>query len=153
MSIVVHADGGRASGGPAPDVDVGGVAAAERAAAPARILIVDDDNACRHALRRDLRAHGYDVLTARHGLEALDLLCVYDVGVVVSDLAMPRMDGLELLLRLAHEYPALPVIAMTGASTPVLRLYSAAERGAFETLCKPFGVEDLLEALERALRG
>jgi len=115
------------------------------------VLLVEDDPHCRRALQRLLRQHGYAVHLAGDGREALLALVRHEVDLVLTDLVMPRMDGAELLLRLADERPGLPVVAMTGASSAVQRLASAAEFGACGVLTKPFEATDLLDSLRAAL--
>jgi two-component system cell cycle sensor histidine kinase/response regulator CckA len=77
--------------------------------------VVDDEDAVRSVVSRTLEEEGYEVRQARHGREALDCLAEHGrVDVVLSDVVMPVLGGLELVERLAGEYPGLPVIWMSG---------------------------------------
>lgn len=118
-----------------------------------RVVLVEDDTRARRALQRDLSRAGFAVMCADDGASACDLFASHGADVIVTDLRMPRMDGLELTLRLGTAHPQLPIIAMTGASAPDARLLSALERGAVSVLAKPFAVDDLVAAIRRALRG
>ena len=82
-----------------------------------KILIVDDEANMRLVLKALLSREGYDVLTAADGLEALEVLTNQDVKVVVTDLKMPRLDGMGLLDRMVRDYPAVPVIMITAHGT------------------------------------
>jgi CheY-like chemotaxis protein len=81
-----------------------------------QILIVDDDEAVRHSLSLLLEASGYEVSSASNGVEALELLKSGLSAVVLSDLQMPKMSGYELLSVVRHNFPKLPIVAMSGAA-------------------------------------
>jgi two-component system response regulator (stage 0 sporulation protein F) len=111
------------------------------------ILVVDDDPGVRYALTEVLRDRGHRVIAASSGLEALDLL--EGVDVVVTDLAMPGMDGLELVSRIAERAPALPVILVTAnGSEQMTRI--ASSRGACGCVRKPFDIDEIAQAVEHA---
>ncbi len=116
-----------------------------------RILLVDDDTRARRALQRDLTRAGFSVQCAEDGTSAWDLHESRGADLLITDLKMPRMDGLELTLRMSVTHPRLPIIAMTGASATDARLLSALERGAVSVLAKPFASADLVTAVRRAL--
>ena len=82
-----------------------------------QILIVDDEPNMRKVLGAMLRGAGYDVLAATDGVDALEILGAHHVDTVITALKMPRMDGMELLKRLADEFPTLPVIIITAHGT------------------------------------
>jgi CheY-like chemotaxis protein/AraC-like DNA-binding protein len=122
----------------------------EAAAGRAVVLIVDDDAAVLEVLRLMLE-HEYDVPTASGGAAALQILQTRPVDVVLLDLLMPGMDGLEVLVRVKELYPGLPVILVSGlvqlqAAVTGMRL------GAFDYLTKPFLEEDLLALVAAAVR-
>jgi chemosensory pili system protein ChpA (sensor histidine kinase/response regulator) len=84
------------------------------AAARLRLLFVDDEPAMREVASAVLAEHGYDVLTAGDGLDALHLLADPLPDLVISDLTMPRMSGFELLEVVRERFPLVPVIAISG---------------------------------------
>ena len=106
------------------------------------ILVVDDEANLRKVLSAALRKEGYDVLTAREGEEALGLLNQAPVDVVLTDLKMPGMDGMELLERVLKDYPGLPVVMLTAHGT-VDTAVTAMKLGAFDFLTKPFDRNEL----------
>jgi two-component system response regulator FlrC len=111
---------------------------------PLPILIAEDDDDLREALRATLELHGYRVLEAVDGESALDLLRRERVGLVVSDVQMQPMDGHALLAAVKREYPHMPVVLMT-AYGMIDRAVSAIRAGAANYLSKPFEPERLLE--------
>ncbi|HQF74796.1 MAG TPA: response regulator, partial [Syntrophales bacterium] len=102
-----------------------------------KILVVDDEVNMRLVLKAMLTKEGYEVETAADGLEALALLKRHDVTACVTDLRMPRLDGMGLLNRMAEEYPAVPVILITAHGT-VATAVDALKKGAFDYITKPF---------------
>jgi DNA-binding NtrC family response regulator len=106
------------------------------------ILIVDDEPDIRSALARRYRLKGYSVETADNGEGALTLLETKPYQVVISDIKMPRMDGIELLRRIRSEYPMTRVIMMTGYVTLENGL-ACLRHGADTCIFKP--LEDLKE--------
>jgi len=111
------------------------------------VLIVDDDPGVRFALTEVLRDRGYRVVCASSGAQALGLLA--GVEVVVTDLSMPGMDGLELMSHIAARAPALPVILLTAhGSENMVRI--ASSRGACDCLSKPFDIDEITRVIERA---
>ena len=113
-----------------------------------RILLVDDDRVARVPLRDDIREAGYEVDEAGSAEEALDLLRRNPYDVVVTDLRMPGMDGIELLERIKAQRPDAEVIVITAYGT-VQTAVRAMKLGAYEYLTKPFDNEELLLLLER----
>jgi two-component system, cell cycle sensor histidine kinase and response regulator CckA len=117
------------------------------------VLVVDDESTVRRFARRVLVEHGFDVHEAADGAEALDLVrAMYDrLDLVVSDIVMPKLNGVELLKQLAIAQPNLPVILMSGYAGPEL-----AERGIqapCSILAKPFSAETLVAEVRRCIRG
>jgi DNA-binding NtrC family response regulator len=118
-----------------------------------RILVVDDEPAVRDLTVEILRRSGYKphgVPTARH---ALDLLDEEQFDLVVSDVVMPEMTGVELLYELRRRRPDLPVILMTGGSQEPERTSRAVELGAVGLLYKPFSTAELKDIVASALDG
>ena len=115
-----------------------------------KILVVDDEQGMRIELFQALIGEGYAVSVAENGRMALDLLEREPVSLVVTDIKMPEMDGLELLRRVKAVGPAVPVVIMTGFAT-VDSAISAMKLGAFDYLLKPFPLEVLRETVARAL--
>lgn len=114
------------------------------------ILFIDDDRSVREMVPPTLTEHGYRVLTASNGAEGLALLRQHEIEIrlVLTDVAMPVMDGLEMTEQLNGLFPLLPVILMSGtfeANTQTL------PKGAANFLIKPFRLEQLLAVIDRAL--
>jgi len=118
----------------------------------ARILVVDDDDSARSGLEKLLTADGYRVDTAEDGVAALEKVAEAPPDVVVTDLNMPRMDGMQLLARLLENDRALPVIVATSVQDLDSGV-SAMRAGAEDYLTKPIDFDALLVAIERALEG
>jgi len=118
----------------------------------ARILVVDDDDGARSGLEKLLAGDGYRVDTAEDGVAALEKLAEAPPDVVVTDLNMPRMDGMHLLKRLQEHDRALPVIVATSVQDLDSGV-SAMRAGAEDYLTKPIDFDALLVAIERALEG
>lgn len=117
------------------------------------VLLVDDDREMLLALKEGFRryADSMSVLLAGDGLEALDVLKRQDVSLVVTDLKMPRMDGFELLATIMGSYPDIPVIIITGFSTPDMERL-ARQGGAVGFIAKPFLIENLARQILTMLR-
>jgi two-component system cell cycle sensor histidine kinase/response regulator CckA len=123
-----------------------------RVGAGTSLLVVDDETAVRRFAVRVLEREGYEVAEATDGLEALELIRARatSFGVVISDIVMPRLNGVELLHALAQSHPGLPVILISGYATAALaELGIAAPCGI---LPKPFPAELLLAEVERCIR-
>ncbi|HUF11610.1 MAG TPA: sigma-54 dependent transcriptional regulator [Longimicrobiales bacterium] len=116
----------------------------------ASILIVDDESNVRRMLGRLLESEGHAVLEAANGREALERVRSSEPDVVLLDLVMPEMDGLQTLTRLADEAPGLPVVMMSGRAS-VTDAVHATKVGAFHFLEKPLNPETVLLTLRRAL--
>ncbi len=121
-----------------------------------RILLVDDVPAVRLSIRAALEAIGYQVLEAADGKEALDLLDSQAVDLIVTDLWMPNLDGVELLKRLRATNANIRVIAISGGGMrkPIDVSAALAQTwGADAVLYKPFDNEDLVNEINRLLPG
>src|SRR3990172_2940336 len=85
-----------------------------KASSPGRVLVVDDEAVNRELISDILASEGYDVVTAQDGLDALNHLAVPLPDVIISDLRMPRMSGVEFLAVVRRKYPDVPLIAISG---------------------------------------
>ena len=117
----------------------------------AHVLIVDDELNIRRVLAAMLRRDGYEVTTAADGEQALAVLQKTPVHVVVTDLVMPGVGGMELLRRVSAEYPDVPVILIT-AHGSVDSAVAALKAGAFDYVTKPFEQEELRKVIAKAAR-
>jgi two-component system response regulator HydG len=115
------------------------------------ILLVEDEPNARRGLKALLEQEGFEVVAAADGQEALELLTTSVPDVIVTDLKMPRVDGLELLRRARAAHEDLPVVVVT-AFGAVDSAISAMRAGAEDYLEKPVQLEELVVVLERALR-
>jgi two-component system response regulator FlrC len=112
------------------------------------ILVVEDDEALRDALCITLEAVGHKVESAENGPRALELIASHEFNMVVSDLRMDPMDGLQLLGEIRGRKPGLPVLLMT-AFGDVDKAVAAMRGGACDFMLKPFEPKDLLAQIER----
>ena len=116
-----------------------------------RVLIVEDEENERSGMAELIRAWGFDTETAVDGLDALEKVATATPGIVVTDLKMPRMDGMELLERLAAQPQQVAVILLT-AQGSVEAAVSAMKRGAFDFIEKPVNPTRLRNILQNAAR-
>jgi putative two-component system response regulator len=114
------------------------------------VLVIDDERAVRELMLELLAFAGYDAIGAEDAERGTDLLADTTFSLVVSDINMPGLSGLELLDRIRTHRPSLPVVLVTGAATPDT-LTSALALGADGLVPKPFGGRELLAAVETAL--
>ena len=114
------------------------------------ILIVDDERAIQRFLRPSLEENGFAVLEAGSGKSALELVVAKKPDVILLDLSLPDMDGLEVLKRL-REWSSAPVIVLSARGQESDKIIGL-NRGADDYLTKPFGVEELLARIRVALR-
>lgn len=121
----------------------------------AKILVIDDNDAMRSVLKVGLEAAGHLVLEAANGTEGLRQIEAGGVEVVVTDLLMPEMDGIEVIFSVRKKYPSLKVIAISGGGQlpPEGYLKIAQRGGARQILMKPFKLEELLQAIKNELNG
>jgi two-component system response regulator MprA len=117
----------------------------------ATVLVVDDDQALRDAVRRALRLEGYDVLVAVDGAEAIDTLAAKSVDAMVLDVMMPRVDGLALCRHIRREGDRTPVLMLTARDAVGDRV-AGLDAGADDYLPKPFALEELLARIRALLR-
>lgn len=117
------------------------------------VLIVDDDPETRRVLREILEPLDYGVVEAGNGREALPLVARQEPDLMIVDVLMPEMDGLETIRHLRREGRRMPIIAMPAGKYLTASRYSDIARsfGADEVLLKPFTRADVLEVLQRVL--
>jgi two-component system response regulator AtoC len=116
-----------------------------------KILVVDDELNMRLVLKALLNKEGYDVATASDGVEALKVLKSGGVEVVVTDLKMPKLDGVGLLERVIRDYPSTPVIIITAHGT-IATAVDTLKKGAFDYITKPFERDELKNTIHKAIR-
>ncbi|MCU0675788.1 MAG: ATP-binding protein [Myxococcota bacterium] len=117
------------------------------AVTPTHVLVVEDQEVLRRGVARGLARAGYRVSEATDGVDALMVLeREPDIEIVLTDVVMPRMDGITLIARLAQEHPTLRVVVMSGYSDPALGALPTGMR----LLAKPFRTHELLEHLSEA---
>jgi len=117
---------------------------------PMKILIVDDEVNLLQSLGDVLRSKGFMVGTARNGLEALDRLKKRFFDLIIADLKMPRMGGMELLRVVRERYPQTTVVILTGYGT-VKSAVDAIKRGAYDYLVKPFVPDEILLIIQKVV--
>ncbi len=115
-----------------------------------KVLVVDDDPALSRALDINLRAHGYLVTVAHDGRSALDAVAHQHPHVVVLDLGLPDLDGIEVL-RGIRGWSAVPVIVLSARSTSGEKV-EALDAGADDYVTKPFGMAELVARVKAAVR-
>ncbi len=115
------------------------------------ILVVEDEPNMRRVLRAMLSREGYYVRLAKDGVDAVQQLMVKPSRVVLTDLKMPRMDGMELLGHIQQNHPAIPVVILTAFGT-VDTAVEALKKGAFDYLTKPFDQDDLILTIRKAVK-
>jgi hypothetical protein len=118
------------------------------------ILIVEDEDLLREGVQEFLEMHDYTVVGAGDGLEALQWLEETPIDLVITDLVMPKMDGVDFVARLRTTHPDLPVIVVSGSSNAVIARYglkSLEIPGANACISKPFKTADLLAKIRELL--
>lgn len=115
-----------------------------------RVLVVDDEKSLRDFVRRNLEARGYKVSVASNGLEAMAVFNNEDIDLVILDVMMPHMDGLETTRRI-REISKVPIIILTalGEESDKVRAF---DLGVDDYLTKPFGVGELMGRIKAVLR-
>jgi two-component system response regulator MprA len=116
-----------------------------------RVLVVEDDRAVRESLRRSLEFNGYDVHLAADGAEALAGIAGVHPDVVVMDVMMPRLDGLETTRALRKAGNSVPILVLTARDAVGDRV-EGLDAGADDYLTKPFALQELLARLRALLR-
>ena len=109
---------------------------------PIKVLIVDDDQICREILRETLESQEIEVALAGDGLEGLDRLSSQPFDILITDLNMPRMDGLTLLQEAREHYPHILTIIITGYGS-LESAIEAIRKGTYDYIQKPFKIEEI----------
>lgn len=117
---------------------------------PKKVLVVDDESQITRVLRHSLTAHRYDVRTAADALSALDTFRDWHPDLIITDLQMPEMDGIELCREL-RKMSALPIIVLSVKGEERTKV-AALDAGADDYVLKPFGIDELLARVRAALR-
>jgi len=120
-------------------------------AAQNKVLIVEDDSITRTLLTEMLKRLGVELLTAEDGQEALEVVKKNKVNLVLMDIGMPRMDGMEALVRMRKIAPFVPIIIISVWKDMEYQRI-ANENNVFHYIQKPFNLQELLSAVNRALR-
>lgn len=115
-----------------------------------RVLVIDDEAIVRISCQRVLIPEGYDVVVTSRGDEAITLLEREPFDIVLTDLKMPDMDGIEVLKIIKKQHPGVQVIIITGYGT-ISTAVQAIKMGAYEYIEKPFTPEDILNVVTKAM--
>jgi two-component system, OmpR family, KDP operon response regulator KdpE len=119
--------------------------------APARILVVDDEPAILRFLRAGLGSQRYLVIEAENGQAALDAVRQHKADLVVLDLGLPDIDGIEVIRRIRATGAALPIIVLSSRDDEAAKV-AALDLGADDYVTKPFGIDELLARIRAAQR-
>jgi DNA-binding NtrC family response regulator len=114
-----------------------------------KIMLVDDEERFLKTTSKLLSRKGYDVITASSGMEALNMLASGNIHVVILDIKMPGMDGIETLRAIKSGHPLVEVIMLTGHGT-VESAIDGLKSGASDFLLKPTDINDLIDKVEDA---
>lgn len=115
-----------------------------------RVLVADDEEDILELLSELLHRWGYDPVTAKNGREALETFKKQHFDLVLTDLKMPEMDGLELLRKIREEDPRVPALVLTGYPT-IDSAIQAMQEGAYDYLIKPINPDELRFRIQKAL--
>lgn len=118
------------------------------------ILLVEDETLLREGIQEILEAHGYVVIGAADGVEALEWLGQATVSLIVTDLLMPNMNGVEFIKYVRADYPQTPVIVISGSNgTAMTRMgiESIQVPGATASITKPFKAVELVALIQKVL--
>ncbi len=120
----------------------------------ATILLVEDEELLRAGVQEVLEIQGYQVITAPDGEQALACLAAQTIDLIITDLVMPKMDGVDFVKQLRTIKPDLPVIVVSGSTRNIMQRYgidSIQVPGANASLPKPFKSVDLIEQVRQLL--
>ncbi len=120
-------------------------------APPIKVLVVDDEPPIRKLLRMGLSTQGYEILEAPNGRSALELLVENHPDLVILDLGLPDIQGLDLLRTMRAQNERVPIVVLSSRSDEGAKV-EALDLGADDYVTKPFGVEELLARMRAALR-
>ena len=117
----------------------------------ANILLAEDDLSMREFLARALRRAGHEVEAVGDGLDAMSFIAATPFDLLLADVVMPGLDGIELARRAAKEQPGIKVMFITGFAAVALKARDESQRGA-RVLSKPFHLKDLVEEVDMMLQ-
>ena len=117
----------------------------------ATVLVIDDEAPVRALVRSALSSAGYEVMEASNGREGLALFRQCPPDLVIADIHMPELNGLDVIMELTREFLDVKVIAISGVAGYQRLLDAAKLLGARQTLHKPFAIEELLSAVRYEL--
>jgi two-component system, OmpR family, KDP operon response regulator KdpE len=120
-------------------------------APPPKVLVIDDEPPIRKLLRMGLSAHGYEILEAPNGRVSLELLEQKKPDLVILDLGLPDMQGLELLRTIRARNEGVPIVVLSSRGDEASKV-QALDLGADDYVTKPFGMDELLARMRAALR-
>lgn len=115
-----------------------------------KILVIDDEDIVRTSCNRTLTPEGYEVKMAQNGMDGLKMASEESFDLVLTDLKMPDMDGIEVLRQIKEQWPEFEVIIITGYQT-VDTAVKAIKLGAFDYIEKPFTPDALIAAVSKAM--
>ena len=116
-----------------------------------KILVADDEEVTRDLFKRLIPRLGHEIYTASNGQEALEMIRENNFDLLIMDLKMPVMDGMELLDRIHQLGKEIPTVVITGYATMEITK-QALEAGCIDLVIKPFSLEDIQRAIKKALR-
>jgi DNA-binding response OmpR family regulator len=122
----------------------------EIAAAP-RILLAEDEGAIREFIIRGLAYAGYEVIGVADGIEALEALALEPYDLLISDIVMPRLDGISLALKVMQDYPQTRILMITGYAAEKQRAHNL-EFLSHNVLSKPFTLDEITDAVAASLK-
>lgn len=114
-----------------------------------RILVVDDDEIARDVVSSALSREGYFVISANDGIEAMKILQIEDIDLVITDLKMPRADGMDVLRHVVRNNPETAVVILTAYGSLDTAI-EAIKEGAYDYLTKPFNIQQISLLTARA---
>lgn len=116
----------------------------------AKILVAEDDSTVREFVVRALRQQGYEVAAVGDGLDALNALGAERFDLLLADIVMPELDGIALALKVAKDYPDMPVLLMTGYSAERQRAHNL-DALIHDVITKPFTLRQICDAAAQVL--
>ncbi len=115
-----------------------------------RILIVDDNLMMRKLIRNIFIDQGYDIEEANDGMEGLEIARKLDIDLVITDIIMPKMEGIELIMNLKRDFPNIKIIAISGGKP--YYLYMAKKLGIERIFTKPLNIHEFLNAVKKLIQ-
>ncbi len=115
-----------------------------------RILIVDDNLMMRKLIRNIFSKEDYEIEEAENGIEGLEMARKYDIDLVITDIIMPVMEGLELIMHLKRDFPKIKIIAISGGKP--YYLYMAKKLGIEKIFTKPLNLHQFLDAVKKLIQ-